>query len=176
MKLFQIKWLKEGLTGFQQNTILRSFLYNLNGPEHHHLFNHVDAGSNVSYVSIDYDLSLVSSLLMRFNLMDDKLAEPVTKFTVVGDHKNRSLIEDIYSEKEVSASSLTMKEIKDSPFCRMYCNFHRSFKNTLIEVDVRKVSSIKQLGDKSVSLFVEPTVSIGTLIKKLKIRNGSVGV
>lgn len=176
MKLFQIKWLKEGLTGFQQNTILRSFLYNLNGPEHHHLFNHVDAGSNVSYVSIDYDLSLVSSLLMRFNLMDDTLSEPVTKFTVVGDHKNRFLIEDIYSDKEVYASSLTTKELRESPFCRLYCNFHRSFKNTLIEVDVRKISSIKLLGDKSVSLLVEPTVSIGALIKKLKIKNGSVGV
>lgn len=173
MNLFQINW-RDPATGFQKNTILRSLLYTLNMPVHTHLFNLVGTELGTTFVFIDYDLCRISDPRMQFILIDS-VDSPRDRFLIVGRPVDYKFIEKMY-DFDICRDSLSMKDLAASPFGKMPTNFHRTYKSVSLEVDVRKISTVKSLSKKEIAVSVSPAVSLSAFTKKLKIKDWVVTV
>lgn len=172
MFYFQITWNSPELTGFQQNTLLRACLYNHNCPVHLHLFSQVDSGLQNTFISTPVDLTGLNFEHGRLILISNVEA-PVELFTVHGLHKDMNYIKAIYDSKVESIDDIYLSGIKDSPYVKIRSCIARS-KQRLVDLDMRKISSLVSVCAKEVLIQVKPDVSIRTVAKKLKLKSWGI--
>ena len=175
MYLFQIEWLEKGLTGFQQDTLLRSFLYNLKVEHSYHLFCSVDRLS-FTFISTEVDLTKYGSLYMKFKLLQ-KVQSAVNRFLISAVPRDYKRIKQMYStDEKINRHSFTKKALKDTSVCSIKTNFHGSYRPVRLELDVKSFSKLVRVSSTEVILDVSPNISLQDLAKHLKLNIWVVSV
>jgi hypothetical protein len=175
MYLFQVEWKDTTLSGFQQNTLFRSFLYNLKAEQHYHLFSSVD-NMLFTYVMTDVDLTKSRALNMKFSLLRETDAV-VSRLLVLGELKDPKRVEALYQESgSVDRHSFSAKDLKKTSVCSIQTNFNGSHRPVRLELDIKSFSKLVRVSSSDVLLSVSPNVSIRGLAKHLKFKNWVVYV
>jgi len=173
MYLFQIEWRDKGLSGYQQNTLLRAFLYNLKTREFHHLFPRVGR-TDITYVSIDIDLTLEEIPPVRKLVLLKKVKEFVTHFRVVGVPKDVKYIENLYKFEGGDSRNLTKFQLLNSPFKSVWISINEGYKNKRLTLDIRKFVKLIKLRKDSVVVEIPPYVSVSEMLFYMKIKKWGV--
>lgn len=174
MYLFQIEWQLPDLTGYQQDTILRACLYNLKVIDHYHLFPRVGR-TDITYVSLEKDLTLVKLPVEMKIVFLKKIKEPVKSFRVVGNMKDKKHLIKLEEYPPVEDfRKLTKYQLKDSPFKSLWVNQHDTYKPQRLTLDIRKFYNIISCEKDMIVLEVLPTVSLKEVLSYLKINKWSV--
>lgn len=175
MYLFQVAWKDPSLSGFQQNTLFRSFLYNLKAGQPFHLFSSVDKMS-FTYVMTDVDLTKSRALHMTFSLLRE-IDTVIDRLLVLAQLRDPRRVKSLYeSSSPVDRQSFTVKDLKKTAICSILTNFHLRYKPVRLELNVRSFSELVHVSSSEVLLSVSPNVSIQGLAKHLKLKSWVVYV